>query len=40
LNPSIGEVSASCDAKGLLGMDAMRSCVLILGDSEMAFSCD
>lgn len=40
LNPSIGEVSASCDAKGLLGMDALRSCVLLLGDSKMAFSCD
>jgi hypothetical protein len=40
LNPSIGEVSSSCDAKGLLGMDAMRSCVLILDDSEMAFACD
>lgn len=40
LNPSIGEVSASCDAKGLLGMDALRSCLLVLGDSEMAFSCD
>jgi Aspartyl protease len=40
LNPSIGAVSASCDAKGLLGMDALRSCLLVLGDSEMAFSCD
>jgi hypothetical protein len=40
LNPSIGEVAANCDAKGLLGMDALRSCLLILGDSEMAFSCD
>jgi hypothetical protein len=39
VNPSIGEVSASCDAKGLLGMDALRSCLLVLGDSEMAFSC-
>lgn len=40
VNPSIGAVSAPCDAKGLLGMDALRSCLLILGDSEMAFSCD
>jgi hypothetical protein len=40
LNPSIGEVAANCDAKGLLGMDALRSCLLILGESEMAFSCD
>jgi Aspartyl protease len=39
LNPSIGEVSAPCDAKGILGMDALRSCLLILGDNEMAFSC-
>jgi hypothetical protein len=40
LNPSIGGVSASCDSKGLLGMDALRSCLLVLGDNEMAFSCD
>ena len=40
LNPSIGAVSASCDAKGLLGMDALRSCLLILGKDEMAFSCE
>ncbi len=40
LSPSIGEVAAPCDAKGLLGMDALRSCLLILGDNEMAFSCD
>lgn len=40
LNPSIGEVSAPCDAKGLLGMDALRSCLLILGNGEMGFSCD
>jgi hypothetical protein len=39
LNPSIVEVSASCDAKGLLGMDALRSCLLILGKDEMAFTC-
>jgi hypothetical protein len=40
LNPSIGEVAATCDAKDLLGMDALRSCLLVLGDSEMAFACD
>ena len=40
LNPSIGAVSPSCDTQGLLGMDALGSCLLILGDSEMAFSCD
>jgi hypothetical protein len=40
LNPSIGEVSASCDAKGLLGMDALRECLLILGRDQMAFKCD
>lgn len=39
LNPSIGEVSAPCDAKGKLGMDALRSCLLILGEKKMAFSC-
>lgn len=40
VDPSIGEVSAGCDAKGILGMDALRSCVLILGENEMALSCD
>jgi hypothetical protein len=40
LNPSIGEVSASCDAKDLLGMDALHSFLLILGKDEMAFTCD
>lgn len=40
LNPSIGGVSVPCDAKGILGMDALRSCLLILGDNEMAYSCD
>jgi hypothetical protein len=39
LNPSIGEVSAPCDSKGQLGMDALRGCLLILGDKKMAFSC-
>lgn len=40
LSPSIGEVAASCDAKGVLGMDALRSCLLVLGGSKMAFSCN
>jgi predicted aspartyl protease len=42
LNPSIGKVSEPCDAVGRLGrlgMDALRNCSLILGESEMAFSC-
>jgi hypothetical protein len=40
LNPSIGKPSAACDAKGLLGMDALRGCLLILGENEMALTCD
>jgi Aspartyl protease len=40
LNPSIGQAEAPCDAKGLLGMDALRSCLMILGDKEMVFTCD
>jgi Aspartyl protease len=39
LNPSIGAVSERCGVQGILGMDALRSCVLILGDTQMAFSC-
>ncbi len=42
LNPSIGKVSEPCDGSGKLGrlgMDALRGCSLILGESEMAFSC-
>jgi hypothetical protein len=39
LNPSIGKVSTPCDTKGKLGMDALRSCLLILGDKKMAFAC-
>lgn len=39
LSPSIGEVSSSCNAKGLLGMDALRNCLLVLGKDEMAFRC-
>jgi hypothetical protein len=40
LNPSIGEVSERCGVQGILGMDALRTCSLILGEEEMAFSCD
>jgi Aspartyl protease len=40
LNPSVGEVSERCGVHGILGMDALRSCLLILGEKEMAFSCD
>jgi hypothetical protein len=40
LNPSIGEVSAYCGAKGILGMDALRHCLLILGDKKMALDCE
>jgi Aspartyl protease len=40
LNPSIGEVSERCGVQGILGMDALRNCLLILGEKEMAFSCD
>lgn len=40
LNPTIGEVSERCGVQGILGMDALRSCSLILGEKEMAFSCD
>jgi hypothetical protein len=39
MTPSIGEISASCETKGKLGMDALRGCLLVLGDNEMAFSC-
>lgn len=40
MNPSLGKVSAPCGAKGLLGMDALHACLLILGRKEMAFSCE
>ena len=39
VNPSIGKSSPPCQATGNLGMDALRSCTLILGDREMALSC-
>jgi hypothetical protein len=40
LNPAIAEVSGRCGAQGVLGMDALRSCFLILGAKQTAFSCD
>jgi hypothetical protein len=40
LNPSIGEVFERCGVRGILGMDALRSCSLVLGEKKMAFSCD
>lgn len=39
LSPSIGEISEPCNARGALGMDALRSCLLILGENKMAISC-
>lgn len=39
VNPSIEKISPPCQATGNLGMDALRSCTLILGDKEMALSC-
>jgi hypothetical protein len=40
LNPSIAKPSWPCNSQGLLGMDALRNCLLILGKDEMAFTCD
>jgi len=40
LSPSIGEVAARCGVQGIFGMDALRGCSLILGENEMAISCD
>jgi hypothetical protein len=40
LNPAIGKLPAGfCNGKGLLGMDALRGCLLILSHGESAFSC-
>jgi Aspartyl protease len=36
---TIGPVSSECGPDGLLGMDALRSCVLILGVSRAAIKC-
>lgn len=32
VNPSIGEISERCGVQGILGMDALRTCSLILGE--------
>lgn len=39
LNPDVGKSSSFCDVQGRLGMDALRSCLLILGATQMALSC-
>lgn len=39
LNPVVGKASSFCDVQGRLGMDALRSCLLILGAKQMGFSC-
>jgi hypothetical protein len=40
LNPAIGKLPAGfCNGKGLLGMDALRGCLLILSHNEAAFTC-
>jgi hypothetical protein len=40
LSPDVGKTSSSrCNAQGILGMDALRSCLLILSENQMAFSC-
>lgn len=39
VNPSIGSVEAPCSAMGILGMDALQGCVLVLGAEELALSC-
>jgi predicted aspartyl protease len=35
----LGGTSAGCGADGLLGMDALRGCTLVLGETTMAWSC-
>jgi len=37
---TIGGAVPPCDADGLIGMDALRRCVLVLGESAVAWSCD
>jgi hypothetical protein len=39
LSPSVGRSSPSCGPDGLLAMDALRECVLNLGESSFAWSC-
>ncbi len=40
LSPSIGKPAWPCEAQGLLGMDALRTCAMILGDKQVALICD
>lgn len=40
VSPSIVKPSWPCNSQGLLGMDALRNCLLILGHSQMALTCD
>jgi predicted aspartyl protease len=35
----LGGVSGGCGADGLLGMDVLRGCTLVLGEKTMAWSC-
>jgi hypothetical protein len=37
---TIGGAKPPCEADGLIGMDALRRCVLVLGESAFAWSCD
>ena len=39
LQPALARVSPGCGHDGLLGMDALRNCVLVLGERTMAVSC-
>jgi hypothetical protein len=39
INLTIGGV-VSCGADGHIGMDALRQCVLLLGHTAFAWSCD
>lgn len=36
---TIGGTEPSCGPDGLIGMDALRRCVLVLGESQFAWSC-
>jgi hypothetical protein len=40
LNPSIGNLGSSCGETGILGMDGLRDCSLVLGDTLLSLSCD
>lgn len=39
LNPAIGDSGSRCGPDGVLGMDALRSCILILGHDSLSLSC-